>query len=142
MNIGSDAVCYLCNSHGPEELKRNCACVGKDGAVHYLCLIRHARGICDAWAGTDYSQYVEPWKVCGVCDGKYRGQFAITMAVNCCQYVRAKHREGLNWLQIESKYHLMCVQLALGHDMKASQRYEVGVTAGAVVLLGWHVMME
>ena len=104
MNIGHDAVCYLCNSHGPEELKRNCACVGEnDGAVHYLCLIWHARAMSDAWAGTDYSQYVEPWKVCGVCDGEYRGQFAITMAVNCCQYVRVKHREGLNWLQVESK---------------------------------------
>ena len=133
MNIGSDAVCYLCNSHGPDDLKRNCACVGEsDGAVHYLCLVGHARAISDAWEGTDYRQYITPWKVCGVCNGEYRGQFAITMAVHCCQFVRAKHREGLGFLQIESKYHLMCVQLALGHDMNNNQKYEVGVTAGLI----------
>ena len=35
-------------------------------------------------------------------------------------------------MQIESKYHLMCVQLALGQDMKDNQRYEVRVTAGII----------
>lgn len=133
MNIGSNAVCYLCNSGVPDELKRNCACVGEyDGAVHYLCLVRHARAISDAWEGTDYSQYITPWKVCGVCNGEYRGQFAITMAVHCCQFVRSKYREGLGFLQIEAKYHLMCVLLALRQDMKVNQRYEVGVTAGLI----------
>ena len=136
MNIGSDAVCYLCNRRGPDELKRNCACVGEyDGVVHYPCLVRHMRAISDVWEGTDYTQYITPWKVCGVCNGEYRGKFAITMAVHCCQFVRSQHRQGLNWLQIESKYNLMCLQLALGRDMKENQRYEVGVTARLIISL-------
>ena len=38
-------------------------------------------------------------------------------------------REGVNWLQIELKDHLMTAQLALGRNMNASQQYEVGVMA-------------
>ena len=41
-------------------------------------------------------------------------------------------KQGSNWLQVESKYHLMCVQLALGQDMNDKQKYEVGVTAGLI----------
>ena len=130
MNFSRKAVCYLCNSHGPKELKRNCACVGEyDGAVHYLCLVRHVRAISDAWEGTDCSQYIMPWKVCGKCNGEYCRKFAVTMVVHFCQFVLAKYQEGLNWLQIESKYHLMSVQLALGRNMNANQQYEVGVMA-------------
>ena len=130
MNISCEAVCYLCNSHGPEELKCNCVCVGKcDGAVHYLCHVQHVRVIRDAWEGTDYSQYITPWKVCGKCNCEYRRKFLVTMVVHCCQFIHVKYWVGLNWLQIESKYHLISVQLALGRDMNASQRYEVGVTA-------------
>ena len=40
MNVSNKAVCFLCNSHGPDKLRRDCFCVGeRDGVVHYPCLV-------------------------------------------------------------------------------------------------------
>ena len=129
MNISYKAACYLCNSHGPHKLRRDCSCVGeRDGVVHYTCLVGHARAISEAWNGTNFSQYITPWKECPVCKHSYWTRFAVIMVVHYAQFVQAQLQKGDNW-----KHRVHVLQNVSpngpGSNMSTMQQIEINLTA-------------
>lgn len=128
-------VCYLCNVTEAGDTRRDCACTGATGHVHYSCLCALALAANAAWVWEDgIDAYLRPWKECGICHHPYQGRFGVTMAVHHVQTLRESGRIEV-WKGIEAKYLLLSAQMGLRNRLSDLQKREVMGTAEYVMQL-------